>query len=211
MTGQAQRMLRSVVAVMLLMGCWPAAGATSDHDYSWSVFTGKFTADRFLDDILTFTHRINFESAWVTVVNYNHVLARPTSSRRWEGELQFGVHHSGPQDHVEFNAAIAHRWSDWPWDGLLNTSFAIGTGLSLASKPPLLEVEGEPGDDAQRLLLYLLLEFEVAPYWAERWSIFCRIHHRSGAFGTFGGVHGGSDHIGVGFRWFMSTKSGAGS
>jgi hypothetical protein len=186
--------------VIALLGA-PAA-ASSVQDSSWSVFTGKFTEDRLFEEILTFTHSINFDEAWVTVLNYNRVLAHPSPRRRWEGELQFGVHHSGVQDHFEVNSAIIHRWSDWPWDGLLRTSLAAGTGFSLASDVPVLEREGRPGEDAQRFLLYLMFEFEVAPHWARRWSIYARIHHRSGVFGAFGGVHGGSDHIGLGFRWF---------
>lgn len=198
--------LTTFFVVIALLGA-PAAMASPTHDRSWSVFTGKFTEDRLFEDILSFTHRINFEDAWVTVLNYNQVLARPSTRRNWEGELQFGVHHSGLQDHLEVNGAIIHRWSEWPWDGLLRTTFAGGTGLSYASDVPRLEREGKPGEDAQRLLLYLVLEFEVAPYWAERWSIYARIHHRSGVFGTFGGVHGGSDHVGLGFRWFTGTGS----
>jgi len=196
----------SALVILSLLGL-PAASAAATPDRSWSVFTGKFTEDRLFEEILTFTHRIDFDDAWITVFNFNQVLARPSPRRQWEGELQLGVHHSGVQDHFEVNTAVIHRWSDWPWDGLLRTSFASGTGFSLASEVPVLEREGRPGEDAQRFLLYLMFEFEVAPYWAKRWSIYARIHHRSGVFGLFGGAHGGSDHVGLGFRWFPVTGS----
>jgi hypothetical protein len=148
-------------------------------------------------------HPIEFEDAWITVINYGRILAAPTPTRRWEAEAQVGIHHSGVQKHQEFNAAILHRWYDWPWDGLLRTSLAAGTGLSWATEVPFLEGEARPGRNASQLLLYMALELEVTPHWARSWSLFARIHHRSGVFGTFNGVHGGSDPIGIGLRWYL--------
>jgi hypothetical protein len=196
--------LRKILA-WLACAVWmsPAMAGSATHDHSLSVFYGKFTADP-LEDILSLTHHIDFDPAWVTVLTYNRVLARPSPVRQWEGELQFGVH-SGLQDHLEVTTALVHRWHSLPWDGLVRLNPVIGAGLSHTSDVPLLEAEGKPGEDAQRLLFYLMFELEVAPYWADRWSIFARIHHRSGVFGTFGGVHGGSDHVGLGFRWFFGS------
>lgn len=187
------------MAALALAACGTATAAPA-ADLSWSVFTGKYTASGLPDEILAL-QPIEFENAWITVFNLGHVLARPAPDRRWETELQFGFHHSGAQDHQEVNLAVIHRWSDWPWDGLIDTSLAMGTGLSMATEVPLLEATGKPGPDAQRLLLYGVFEFEVAPHWSRDWSIYARIHHRSGLFGVFNGIHGGSDHVGVGFRW----------
>lgn len=195
-------MYRPVVrlAAFALAACGGTAVAAPASGYSWSVFTGKYTASGLPDEILAL-QPIEFEDAWITVFNLGRVLAEPAADRRWDAELQFGIHHSGVQDHHELNLAVIHRWSDWPWDGLLRTSLAMGAGLSLASEVPHLEATGKPGADAQRLLLYGVFEFEVAPHWARDWSIYARIHHRSGLFGAFNGIHGGSDHVGIGFRW----------
>ena len=32
-------------------------------------------------------------------------------------------------------------------------------------------------------------------------ELFVRLHHRSGVFGTFGGVHGGADVVTLGYRF----------
>lgn len=181
------------------------ASACADPDPQgqwWSLYTGKYTADPLPDHILLL-QPITFENAWISVVTYGRTLSRPSPSRRWEGELQLGLHHSGAQDHVEADVALLHRWSDWPWDGLIETSFALGAGLSYAREVPYLELTGKPGTDATRLLFYMALEFEAVPSGSEHFSVFGRIHHRSGVFGTFNDVHGGSDHIGIGFRWYL--------
>lgn len=188
--------------VSCLAGAAGPASAADPQGQSWSLYAGKYTADPLPDHILLI-QPITFENAWISVVTYGRTLARPSASRRWEGEVQFGVHHSGVQDHVEADVALLHRWSDWPWDGLIKTSFALGGGLSYASEVPYLEATGKPGADATRLLFYMALEFEAVPAGTERFSVFGRIHHRSGVFGTFNGVHGGSDHVGIGVRWYL--------
>lgn len=189
-----------LLTVPLLAGTGAAWAASDARGSNWSLFTGKYTASGLPDEILM-NRPIEFEDAWITVVNYGRHLSPPTAARRWEAELQFGVHR-GVQDHFEVNSALIHRWSDWPWDGLIDTSFAIGAGLSWAGEVPALEAQGKPGTDATRTLLYLVLEFEAMPGHTRRWSVYGRIHHRSGVFGTFNGVHGGSDHVGIGVRWY---------
>jgi hypothetical protein len=193
---------RGVPAALALaaLAALPAVHA-SESRHNLSLFTGKYTASGLPDEILML-RPIDFDDAWVTVFNYGYLLTAPTPARRWEGELQMGFH-TGDQDHVEFNGAVLHRWSDWPWDSLIDTSFALGAGLSWAHRVPALEAAGKPGDNATRTLFYMALEFEARPAFTDRWSIFGRIHHRSGVFGTFSGVHGGSDHIGLGLRWYL--------
>jgi hypothetical protein len=44
------------------------------------------------------------------------------------------------------------------------------------------------------------VEIEAGPP-AGRWSGFLRIHHRSGAFGLYGDVRGGSNFVGLGARY----------
>jgi hypothetical protein len=91
------------------------------------------------------------------------------------------------------------RWQPFPWDRYLDTSFAIGEGLSYATDDP--EIETEKHDRTSRVLNYLMLELAVAVPQQPRWTLFGRVHHRSGVFGLFDGVTGGSNVVGAGIRY----------
>ncbi|MDQ2069414.1 hypothetical protein [Natronospira bacteriovora] len=121
-------------------------------------------------------------------------------SWEWEGQL---VRHYGMQHHWESNVVLVARWMDFPWDRWLDTRFAFGQGLSYAWEVPPLEPRSEPDDEGSaRLLNYLLMELEFAPPSPDsQWSAMIRLHHRSGVFGTFSGVEGGSNFIGLGLRY----------
>jgi len=89
------------------------------------------------------------------------------------------------------------RWTLFPWDRFVDTSIAVGEGLSYATSRPRIENRGE----AARLLNYLMFEMELTPLQDSPWSLVGRIHHRSGVFGIFGGVRGGSNFIMIGVRY----------
>jgi hypothetical protein len=84
------------------------------------------------------------------------------------------------------------RWIRFLW-----TSFAVGSGLSLAfQRPPIEETIHHP---PERLLKYILFELEATrPGWGD-WSGFIRIHHRSGVFGLLSDARG-SNFVGLGLR-----------
>ncbi len=114
-----------------------------------------------------------------------------------EWEAQFAKHF-GFQDHVETNVLFLLRWHSFPWDRFLETSFAVGDGLSYAWGRPQAEVI--ESDSSTRLLNYLLFEFCFTPNWELPLSLIFRIHHRSGVFGLFNGTHGGSNFVSGGIR-----------
>ncbi len=97
------------------------------------------------------------------------------------------------------NAAVNHRWNVFPWDHRVDTSLAIGNGLSWATSTPELEEKFE-AEGTERLLYYLNLEATFSPPSTDRWAIILRIHHRSGVFGLFG-VDGGSNTLSLGMRF----------
>jgi hypothetical protein len=115
-----------------------------------------------------------------------------------EGEGQV-VKHWGDQDHFEFNALAVLRWLPFPWDRYLDTSMAVGEGLSYATDDP--EIEVEKHDRTSRLLNYLMFELAVVVPHRPQWTLFARVHHRSGVFGLFDGVSGGSNVVGAGLRY----------
>ena len=82
----------------------------------------------------------------------------------------------------------------------MDTSLAFGNGLSVATGIP--EVEKLRKDERSKALLsYLMLELSFALPALPQWSLFFRIHHRSGVFGFFNGAWGGSNYLCLGIRW----------
>lgn len=113
---------------------------------------------------------------------------------------------SATQNHTEWNLFFTLRWLPFPWDRHLDTSVAVGEGLSYATRVPAVErdLHGEVvGLDSptSKLLNYLMLEVAFGLPSHPRWDLNVRLHHRSGAFGLFNDVHGGSNTVCVGLRY----------
>jgi hypothetical protein len=181
-----------LTALMLLAGSYSQATAGGDRHVS--LFGGRACYDT-LRDVLADTEYVDsYISALIVgkdLTEYKHYL-------RLEGEGQI-VKHWGLQDHFEFNALLVLRWQAFPWDRYLDTSFAIGEGLSYATNDP--EIEVEKHDRTSRLLNYLMFELAVVVPQHPQWTLFGRVHHRSGVFGLFDGMNGGSNVVGAGIRY----------
>lgn len=113
-----------------------------------------------------------------------------------EGQI---VKHIGEQHHLEFNPVFLLRWLSFPWNQKVNTTFAIGEGLSYATKTP--EIEKDHNEKTSRLLNYLLFEFTFSLKKSSKWHLITRVHHRSGMYGLFSGVTGASNAVGIGLRY----------
>jgi hypothetical protein len=109
------------------------------------------------------------------------------------------VKHSGLQHHWEFNTLLVARWHLFPWNRHVDTSVAVGEGLSYATRTPF--VEAKDHDQTSHLLNYLLFEITAGLPRYPNWHLSGRIHHRSGVYGIFGGVHGASNFLGFGVRY----------
>lgn len=101
----------------------------------------------------------------------------------------------------EVDPYIGFRWANLPWNQYINTSFAIGEGISYASSYPSLEKKSNI--NTKRLLNYLMLEATFASPYYPRVQVLARIHHRSGAFGLYRAGNTGSNVIGVGVRYLF--------
>lgn len=111
-------------------------------------------------------------------------------------ELEVNVAaHAEKLGRVALGTAYVLRWRKPPWNGWIESTLAVGNGLSYVTSIPELEARLE----ASNRLLYHLL-FEVTARASAAWEVVFRIHHRSGAFGLFGGVTGGSDYMCLGAR-----------
>lgn len=175
----------------------PFAATADSAPWLLTVTVGRYT-DQHYEDILAQTPLV-FEPARLV----NVALARPFAAgqrHRWEIEAQAGKYY-GAQHHWEFDGVVIWRWTDFPWNRWLVTTAAVGDGLSYASVVPPLELASHTNRGAARLLNYTLIETTFAPPQARHWSLVVRVHHRSGLYGTFGGVHGGSTVIAVGVKF----------
>jgi hypothetical protein len=114
-----------------------------------------------------------------------------------EGQV---VKHLAGQHHWEFNALVVARWLRFPWNDIIKTSFAVGEGLSLATETSAYE-EKYHGEKTNKFMNYLMLEFDFALPHEPGWSLVTRLHHRSGVYGLFNGVHGASNAFGLGIRY----------
>jgi hypothetical protein len=139
-------------------------------------------------------------SSWLAAVALSQAYAVTAEHLVWEVEGQL-VQHGGRQNHTEINALVVARWTRFPWDDLLDTSVAFGQGVSFATKVPEVEPRADRDEESRRLLNYLMVEVALAPPGDSRWSAVTRIHHRSGVFGLYGGVNGGSNFVGLGVRY----------
>jgi hypothetical protein len=83
----------------------------------------------------------------------------------------------------------------------VNTSLAIGEGISYASSIPALERKAN--EQTKRLLNYLMLEASFAVPRHPKLQLIIRLHHRSGAFGLYRAGNTGSNNIGLGVRYLF--------
>lgn len=101
----------------------------------------------------------------------------------------------------EFDPYLMFRWQNLPWNHYVDTSFAIGEGLSYASSIPSIE-KGQ-NSDTKRMLNYLMFEATFAAPSYPEWQLVARIHHRSGAYGLYRAGNTGSNDIGLGIRYLF--------
>jgi hypothetical protein len=141
------------------------------------------------------------ENSYLMTVGAGRELLRHDDWLSFEIEGQF-VQHFGIQNNEEFNLLVVLRWLPFPWDAYLDTSFAAGDGLSYATEVPDLEREMN-NDKSARLLNYLMFELAFSLPQLPRWSLITRIHHRSGIFGLFDGVHGASNAVCLGLKYHL--------
>ncbi len=140
--------------------------------------------------------RLDYRHSGFVGIAASHVLARPDPRYSIEIEGQI-AQHFGDQDHFELNLPIIARWHAFPWDDVIDTSFAFGIGPSFASEIPPIEIEND--GDSHRWLIYWTAEVEGGPP-GEDWRLFFRLHHRSGGFGLVAD-EGGSNAFVVGVRF----------
>ncbi|MFT7671122.1 MAG: hypothetical protein ACI8X5_003838 [Planctomycetota bacterium] len=188
------RWVLSWIAIFLQAAC-AAPGHRAVTGY-----IGAYTDNSLPEEILPLKS-VQLEPSQIFTVAYAEVFHEFSQEHgRWEWETQV-AQHFGAQPHTEFNGLLVLRWRSFPWNEYMRTSGAIGYGLSWATEIPKLEESSHTNEGATQLLSYLLLEWTLGLPTVPDWDLVLRIHHRSGVYGTFDGVHGGSNVLGLGLKY----------
>jgi hypothetical protein len=182
-----------LVAAVALLPLASAPAAFAEKEWAVTLLGGQYSGSRLLE----LGAKLDPQDSYTTglAVSYQFVDWGPHI--RWELEGQMHKHF-GEQEHVEFASSINARWITFPWNRYLETSVAIGGGLSVTSEVPVLEKRDPNNSHAATLLHYLVIEAAIGlPN--SNWSLVGRVHHRSGIFGLFS--HSGSNVLQVGVRY----------
>lgn len=166
------------------------------HEKWFVSFYGGIYSDTSLIENLYFKSAI--ENSYINVISLGRELSVYEEKIAVEIEGQLGFHH-GAQNHQEMNCAIILRWLSFPWDHYVDTSFAIGNGISYATVAPDIEIENAVNGNTNQWLYYMMVEWAFTAL--SQWEFFWRIHHRSGIYGLMADDDAGSNFIGFGIRF----------
>jgi len=164
--------------------------------YNWflTVYAGAHAQDDIGD---VFALKPKFEdNAYVGVVALAHQFWHYQKYISFEAEGQIGKHFN-TDDQLEFVGLIIGRWHEFPWNKWVDTSFAVGDGISYYTE--ISNVEKEDDEDAQHALNYLLFELALGLPQYPKWDLVLRIHHRSSMFGLVGAA--GSNFVCGGIKY----------
>jgi hypothetical protein len=164
--------------------------------YKWflTAYGGAHAQDD-LGDVVTF--QASFEdNAYIAALALAREIWHYEKYLSFELEGQVAKHFN-KDTQWEFVGLIIARWHYFPWNRCVNTSFAVGDGMSYYTD--VSEVEKEDDDDAQRTLNYLLFELTMGLPEVPNWDLVFRIHHRSSVFGLVGA--GGSNFVTGGIKF----------
>ncbi len=188
--------LTLIVCICTFVSCL-CFGASADAGDAWkaTVYGARLSADSLGD---TLAVSANYENSYVLVLAVSKKMLSFRKLIDIELEGQVGKHF-GEQDHLEFNALPVIRWRPFPWDEYVDTSLAVGAGLSYALETP--EVEAVGVSHTPKLLGYLMLELSFSLPKEPKWSLVSRLHHRSGANGLFGHRLDASNAVGFGIKY----------
>jgi hypothetical protein len=181
-------------------------------DYTWGVlaYYGLPTTTT-LGQVLEGKYKATGGKVFAAEVDYR--LADTNLFRRFFGPLVHQIELAGNIAYIsggdnqhpvyEIDPFVMFRWNKFLWQNYLLTSFGIGEGISYATRIPAEEARDavEQGNNTKHLINFLVLEATVALPKLPQWQLVTRLHHRSGAFGTYGAGNSGSNALSLGIRY----------
>jgi hypothetical protein len=123
--------------VAIFFSCIPFSTADAERDWTLTLYSGRLTDS---DLAKTAAFNFNFEDSYFIDLALSRRLYTYRDYFNFEIEGQIAKHF-GDQHHWEFNGVGYLRWLPFPWDSNLDTSFAVGTGLSYATSVPEVEAK----------------------------------------------------------------------
>lgn len=196
MDRQVNRWISGMFLLTLgLLALFPCNKAHAERDWALTLYSGLMT-----DGDLTKTTTFNFEFEEAYLLDLGLSRKLYTYKDCFDIEIEGQVcRYFTDQSNWEFDLVAYFRWLLFPWDAYLDTSFAAGAGLSYATSIPTIEAKHY--SETAQFLGALMFEFDFSLPNVPQWSLVTGIHHRSGAGGTFSGVHGASNDWVVGIRY----------
>ena len=193
-------LLIAALLTFALASCaWAQDGEAESRDYKWYAmgYAGKVSRLALLD---------HFSTDWRSWNDY--MLGASVGRELWgfrdwfafEGEVLASAHFGESGTFFETGGLILLRWLKFPWDRWVDTSFAIGDGVSWYSDDSA-DYEEYMFTTTYGLLNLFVVEGTFAhPEW-ERTSIVIRAHHRCDFWGEWKGANGGSTVPTIGLRY----------
>ena len=171
---------------------------SADPQWAVTVLGGASAGDDRLIWLLTSPWKAQFRDDYFAGGAVSRKLVRFWKYFTVEAEVGFGARF-GMTNSPETWGALYFRYDHFPWNNTLYTTVAVSTGLDYLSKLPPSETY--PGDPTSHVLHYFSPEITFALPEFKQHEVLIRYHHRSGVFGTFNGVWGGSNVISLGYRY----------
>jgi hypothetical protein len=195
-------LLRGAIAACAIAAALPVRAEDAPppprRDNGVSIFAGIYSSDVFTDIVAT-PWDTRTENIYLVTLSYNRRLT--TIFRHLDIEVEGGVgRRFGDNDSVEAYAALALRWTEFPWNNHVRTTFAvypIGPSYVADLSPSEVSKDGRSAN----WLNYFAIELTLAAPSLPQLEVLFRLHHRSGAFGLINGSTNGADFLSVGARY----------
>ncbi len=183
--------------IVLAVMCVTTGTAEAQEKWFISVYGGQ-VSDTAFNEIIRF--HTKFEDYYLAALTLGREFWSYKDKLALELEGQFVQHFEG-KAHQEFNAALNLRWLPFPWDDYIDTSVAMGNGISYATRDPEFEIETADDNLTSQVLYYMMLEVAFSLGKQSDWTVFTRIHHRSSVFGLIEGTFAASNYVCAGLRY----------
>jgi hypothetical protein len=190
-----------IALILALLYLTPARADQTWWDKGWAItgFGGVMTTNKSSDIWLHGDFGLDDDTLFGLAIS--KVLFSIGENLDFEFE-QGAVKHFGGQSNWEFDSVLLIRWKTFPWDSFIDTSLAVGDGVSFATETPDLEADRYGKNNANAILNFVLAEFTFALPDHPNPELVMRMQHRSGIFGTYDNTWDAS----TAFTWGLKVR-----